>query len=93
MFGNIRAPDSEVMAWALANGYVLFTHDLDFEALLAAGGDSAPSVIQLRSNDVTPEASGELVLSAMTRFVNELESGALISIDTLRARVRLLPLN
>ena len=27
--GDPRASDSVIMQWALANGYVVFTHDLD----------------------------------------------------------------
>jgi predicted nuclease of predicted toxin-antitoxin system len=33
--GDPRAEDSTIMAWALANGYVVFTHDLDFGTILA----------------------------------------------------------
>ena len=28
--GDIRATDAEIMAWALTNDFVVFTHDLDF---------------------------------------------------------------
>lgn len=28
--GDPKARDSEIMAWARANGHVVFTHDLDF---------------------------------------------------------------
>jgi hypothetical protein len=34
--GSLNAPDREVLLWAKANGYLLFTHDLDFGAILAA---------------------------------------------------------
>jgi predicted nuclease of predicted toxin-antitoxin system len=34
--GDPRAKDSEIMNWALTNGYIVFTHDLDFGAILAA---------------------------------------------------------
>ena len=33
--GDPRAEDSVIMAWALANGRVVFTHDLDFGTMLA----------------------------------------------------------
>ena len=46
--GDPRAPDWELLAWARERGYVLFTHDLDFGALLAATRDRGPSVIQVR---------------------------------------------
>lgn len=47
--GNPRALDREIMAWARQNGYVVFTHDLDFGALLAVTGAEGPSVIQVRT--------------------------------------------
>ena len=31
--GDITAPDSEIMEWARNNGYIVFTHDLDFSTL------------------------------------------------------------
>jgi predicted nuclease of predicted toxin-antitoxin system len=90
--GNPRAADRELFAWAALHGYTVLTHDLDFGAILAATHASAPSVIQLRVQDVSPTGSGELVLSALTRFKNHLEAGALVSLDDTRHRVRILPL-
>jgi predicted nuclease of predicted toxin-antitoxin system len=34
--GSLDASDREILLWAKANGYVLFTLDLDFGAILAA---------------------------------------------------------
>jgi predicted nuclease of predicted toxin-antitoxin system len=34
--GDQRAPDAIVVRWARGRGYVVFTHDLDFDAALAA---------------------------------------------------------
>ncbi len=33
--GDLRATDQAIMDWARTNGYVVFTHDLDFGTLLA----------------------------------------------------------
>jgi predicted nuclease of predicted toxin-antitoxin system len=33
--GNPKAEDKEIFAWAAANDYIVFTHDLDFGAILA----------------------------------------------------------
>lgn len=90
--GDPRAQDSEVMTWARRNGFVVFTHDLDFGALLAVTRAEGPSVIQLRTTDVTPDIQGKLLLAALEQFMEQLKAGALISIDTIRSRVRLLPL-
>ncbi len=90
--GNPRAVDGEIMAWSKEHGSVVFTHDLDFGALLALTQAEGPSVIQVRTQDVTPGAIGRLVLDALTRFQPELEAGALIVLDEARCRVRILPL-
>ena len=47
--GDITAIDSEIMEWARENKHIVFTHDLDFGALLFATKAKAPSVIQLRA--------------------------------------------
>jgi predicted nuclease of predicted toxin-antitoxin system len=47
--GAATTPDSEIMAYARAHGYVVLTHDLDFSAILAATQGTKPSVVQIRS--------------------------------------------
>lgn len=89
---NPRAADGEIMAWAKEHGAVVFTHDLDFGSLLALTQAEGPSVIQVRTQDVTPDAIGRLVLGALRQFQTELEEGALIILDEARTRARILPL-
>ena len=89
--GAPTASDREIMAWARENDYIVFTHDLDFSALLATTQGEGPSVIQVRTQNVLPEAIGTLVINAMKQFQHELEKGALITIDPHRARSRILP--
>jgi predicted nuclease of predicted toxin-antitoxin system len=90
--GNLRAADSEIMAWAKLNSHIVFTHDLDFGSLLALTQAVGPSVIQVRTQDVTPTAIGKLVADALRQFQPDLEAGALIVLDEARARARVLPL-
>lgn len=90
--GNPRADDAEIMAWARQNSCVVFTHDLDFGSMLALTQADGPSVIQVRTQDVTPAATGKLVAAALRQFEQELEKGALIVLDESRARARVLPL-
>ena len=52
--GDPKASDETIMNYALARGHVVFTHDLDFGAILAATHAEAPSVIQVRTQDVDP---------------------------------------
>ena len=90
--GNPRAEDQEIMAWARVQKHVVFTHDLDFGTLLALTRAGSPSVIQVRTQDVTPAAIGALVVNALRQFEGTLEKGALIVLDAARARARILPL-
>jgi predicted nuclease of predicted toxin-antitoxin system len=43
--GEPWTPDSEIMEFAVANGWIVFTHDLDFGTLLAKLKTNGPSVI------------------------------------------------
>jgi predicted nuclease of predicted toxin-antitoxin system len=47
--GQPSAPDSQIMDYATANDLVIFTHDLDFGALLATRNHRRPSVVQIRA--------------------------------------------
>ena len=58
MVGRGNEPDVEIMAYAAEQGCVVLTHDMDFGAILAATHGEKPSVIQLRMEDVTPQAAG-----------------------------------
>src|SRR5437879_4162196 len=63
--GDPSAEDSVIMAWALANGHVVFTHDLDFGTMLALTRATAPSVSPVRGQDVLPEDIGPVVIAAL----------------------------
>lgn len=91
--GAASAPDSEIMAHASANGFVVLTHDLDFGILLATQRARLPSVIQVRAQDVLPTSIGELVVSALRASQTHLEAGALVTVDPSRNRIRLLPID
>jgi predicted nuclease of predicted toxin-antitoxin system len=90
--GASDAPDAEIMAFAKAHDHVVLTHDLDFGAILAAAHGEKPSVVQLRAEDVSPEAAGRAIVGAVRQMADELEGGALLSVEPKRMRVRLLPL-
>ncbi len=90
--GASNAPDTEIMAYAKANDYVIVTHDLDFSAILAATCGGKPSVLQIRAGDLSPDVIGGLVILALQQMFTKLEQGALLSIDPKRTRLRMLPL-
>ena len=90
--GEGTAPDATLLKWANDNGFVVFTNDLDFGAILAATGDKSPSVVQVRAQDVTSKNLIELLTRALAQHRAVIEQGALITIDEARFRVRILPL-
>ena len=90
--GDIKAKDSTIMAWAVNNDYMVFTHDLDFGTLLAISEADTPSVIQVRTQDVLPTKLGKIVLNALKQFQSELEAGALVTVNEAQAKARILPI-
>jgi predicted nuclease of predicted toxin-antitoxin system len=91
--GKVTALDTEIFESARNSRSVIFRHDLDFGSMLALTNARAPSVIQVRTQDITPSAVGSLVVNNLRKFQPELEKGALLVIEEARSRVRILPLN
>ena len=92
VIGDPRADDATIMEWALNNGHVVFTHDLDFGTALALTHAGGPSVIQVRGQRVLPEHMGSVVLAAIQQYEGELSTGALVVVERGKSRVRVLPL-
>jgi len=90
--GDLRATDAAIMRWARDGGYIVLTSDLDFSAMLATSGAAEPSVLQVRTQDVFPESLGAQVIRVLLEQSDALESGAIITIDEIAARVRILPI-
>jgi len=90
--GDPRADDTVIMEWARANGHVVFTHDLDFGAALALTHATGPSVLQVRGQDVLPEHTGAVVISALRNHDAALAAGALVVVEEKKSRVRVLPI-
>lgn len=73
--GDPRAEDGVLMEWSRANAYVVFTHDLDFGMLLALTQAKSPSVVQVRTQDVTPAHLETLVIAALREYAPFARSG------------------
>jgi predicted nuclease of predicted toxin-antitoxin system len=92
VLGAGNAPDSEIMAHARGGNFVVLTSDLDFGAILAITHGEKPSVIQLRADNLAHDVIGKQVVDALDRLGEELERGALVTIEPERTRMRILPL-
>ena len=90
--GEPTATDAAIMAWARDRGFVVITHDLDFSAILASTEARGPSVIQVRTQDVLPDAIGPDIVRVLRDQRGALDQGAIVSVDELTSRVRVLPI-
>jgi predicted nuclease of predicted toxin-antitoxin system len=91
--GEVSADDRTILEWARNNGRIVLTHDLDFGAILAATETDAPSVVQIRVQDVLPASLGSRMVSLLRTYESNLTAGALIVVEAGRQRVRILPLS
>lgn len=90
--GAATASDEEIMSYAASSNSIVLTHDLDFGAILAATKGGKPSVVQLRTDDTSPETAAPAVIDAIRQCEAELDAGALLTVDIARVRLSLLPL-
>lgn len=60
--GAPNAPDKLIFEYARNHNYIVFTNDLDFGAILAATNAEAPSVFQVRTQDLSPDYIGDKVI-------------------------------
>lgn len=90
--GPHNAPDTDLVGYAIDQGFVILTRDLDFGAILAASRLRHPSVILLRGPRQFPQVSGKRVLEVLDLLEKELEAGVFVTIDVERMRYRLLPI-
>jgi len=49
-------------------------------------------VVQVRAENLSPEAIGVRVVAALRQAETDLDAGALVTVEVERARLRLLPL-
>ena len=89
--GQANAKDIEIMSYARQNGYSVFTNDLDFSAILVSTRASGPSVIQIRADDTRPEAHFDRVADSLIKYTDAIEQGTIITIDSYRTRLHILP--
>jgi predicted nuclease of predicted toxin-antitoxin system len=91
--GGNDAEDGDIVKWAREHDCVVLTEDLDFGTILAMSGAQRPSVVQLRSESTLPARVGSAVIEAIQESEADLLAGALLTIETTRSRLRILPFN
>lgn len=71
--------------------YIVFTHDLDFGTILFHTKAKEPSVVQVRGKDVSVGAVASDAIKALHFAKSDLETGAILTIDSGRHRIKVLP--
>ena len=90
--GAPDAADAEIMAYARQHNFIVLTCDLDFSAILSTTHELKPSVVQIRASVLHAERTANLIAAALVQNTDDLQKGAILSIDLQKARLRLLPL-
>jgi predicted nuclease of predicted toxin-antitoxin system len=88
----LGASDHKLVNLALEQGRIIITLDADFHAILARRQAASPSVIHLRVQSLRHEEAADLITRILYQCRAELESGAVISANRIKIRIRRLPL-
>lgn len=86
------ATDAEILEHAASDRRWIVTLDADLHRLLAVSGASGPTVIRVRKEGLPAEALVKLIIGAVARAGEALETGAVASVSAGRIRIRALPI-
>ncbi|AMA08421.1 DUF5615 family PIN-like protein [Picosynechococcus sp. PCC 73109] len=90
--GLSAADDTDILQRAKDDECVVVTLDADFHALLALSEAASPSVIRIRIERLRAQALTNLLLKVLGEVTEDLEQGAIVTVETSRVRMRRLPL-
>lgn len=86
-----RLSDEQIILKARVEDRIVLTHDLDFGDLMAASGDTLPSIIIFRLPDMRPNNVNAHLMIVLHDYQDLLHSGVILSVTQGRIRVRRLP--
>lgn len=89
--GMKKAVDREIVEKAEKEKRVVITCDLDFGDIMAASGETAPSVIIFRLSNSTASNMISRLAAVIDESASSLDRGAIIIIEDTRHRIRTLP--
>jgi predicted nuclease of predicted toxin-antitoxin system len=90
--GMARAPDREILAWAVEQNATVVTLDADFHAILAVSGASAPSVIRIRMQGLDATAVVDIIRKVFAAFRADLTRGSLVTVKAHKITCHKLPI-
>jgi predicted nuclease of predicted toxin-antitoxin system len=90
--GMATAEDAEILVRGRQEQRIIVTLDADFHALLALSNATSPSVVRIRLEGLKAEGLVGVLEKVMAEWGEELELGAVVTVDERRSRMRRLPL-
>ncbi|MGO9566983.1 MAG: DUF5615 family PIN-like protein [Desulfomonilaceae bacterium] len=90
--GLSTAGDAVVLQRGHDEGRIIVTLDSDFHAILALSGAMTPSVIRIRIEGLHGKKTASLIQRVITLYEEDLDQGAVVTVQPGRVRIRRLPL-
>jgi len=87
-----KSKDADILGYARNHNKIVITQDLDFSMILAIGGYSKPSLINLRLENASPDFVTSRIIDVVSVMERELKQGVVVTIDETSARYRDLPI-
>jgi predicted nuclease of predicted toxin-antitoxin system len=87
------SPDEAIVHLAVRDTRIILTHDLDFSAIIALGGERFPSLISLRLSSSRIERVNSVLERVLPQIEAALLAGSIVTVEDQRIRVRALPLS
>ena len=90
--GLSTATDMEILEVGRAQQRCVVTLDSDLHTIVVLSGWKEPSVIRVRIEGLRAEGMARLIAQTIDLCSQDLEEGALVSVEEQRVRVRSLPI-
>ena len=90
--GLFTADDATILQRGRDEGRTVVTLDADFHSHLALSRATSPSVIRIRIERLYGARAASLIQAVLTQCQDDLEQGAMVTVQPGRIRIRRLPL-
>jgi predicted nuclease of predicted toxin-antitoxin system len=89
--GLARTPNEDIFRWAVGQGRIVLTFDLDFGEIAALYPGPRTGVVVFRLHNTRTHHVIDRLAAALARFSPDLQDGAVVLIEESRLRVRRFP--
>ncbi len=90
--GYTTADDAMILQRGRDEERIVITLDADFHALLALSHATTPSVIRIRVEGLYGQEAADLIQAVLARCAEDVQQGAVVTVQPRRIRIHRLPL-